>query len=437
MTQWYLRNSEDRIYGPVSLSTLQLWAADGRVAPEDYVSADQEDWRPAPDLRELSMNWFVDGPDDSRYGPVHLLALRDMLREGYVETTGFIENRHTGEKQEIGRALLPMLMKQNANLIDQSARFQAQLRDLETRSGEEEIAKLVEENARLQARIRDIENRSQDHNDLLDQLTRLQAQNRELELLAKEQEHELQRADPGYQAHNNPLMQEWKQVAQSKDTYEKEARKWKQLFDEERASQEQVEKALNEQIRDLRSRLMEAETARERMAFQINQMERRMESARTAKSEEGSETTPGELWDAYNNLSTNYDSLLQQLKEKSEELRELVATREENERLADSRMKQMDDLLQRERKEADKARRRLEELEEAHLQLVRSYREMNDRFIRMRQHATEHAPPVATPSRKPSTPPEHPPEPPRGEEKDVESNVDDTEADWTPKVRLT
>ena len=307
------------------------------MAPDDHVSIDRETWKEAPGIRELSMNWMVNTTDGDLYGPIHLLALRDMLREGFADVNSVVVHRSTGEKQEVSKALLPMLLKQNDNLIDQ--------------------------------------------------VSRLHAQVRELERLTNEQQHQLMRQGPEYQSESDPLMREWKQAAQGKDAYEKEARKWKKLYEEERHSHQRIEDELNARIEELRENLRESESSREQEAFNRKQMERRVEKmvSENPGNDGGDPAYSSSLAESYQNLSADYDALLKQFSEKSEELNSVIENRDESEKLNSERMKKMDDVLQRERREADKLRRRLAELEQAHMQVVRSYREMNDRFIRMRQ----------------------------------------------------
>ena len=107
----FLKRSDGEVYGPVDLPTLQLWATDGRVAPDDKVSADQKIWVAATDLPELSMDWKVELRDGSIYGPIHLLALRDMIHDGTVSRRAKIKHKQTGEEQVACEALLFELMK--------------------------------------------------------------------------------------------------------------------------------------------------------------------------------------------------------------------------------------------------------------------------------------------------------------------------------------
>ena len=95
----YLKRNDGEVYGPVDLPTLQLWATDGRVAPDDKISADRETWTPASDLAELSMEWKVELRDGSIYGPIHILALRDLIHDGTVSRRAKIKHKQSGEEQ--------------------------------------------------------------------------------------------------------------------------------------------------------------------------------------------------------------------------------------------------------------------------------------------------------------------------------------------------
>lgn len=129
---WYLKKNSGDVYGPVDLPTLQLWATDGRVAADDQVSEDRQAWQPAPNLSDLAMDWNVQLQDGSFYGPVHVLALRDLLADASVTRTAGLTHKISGEKSTVSEALLPVLMEQNSRMqamidslnarLDQAAR---------------------------------------------------------------------------------------------------------------------------------------------------------------------------------------------------------------------------------------------------------------------------------------------------------------------------
>lgn len=128
---WYLKKDSGDIYGPVGLATLQLWATDGRVAPSDHVSEDQENWIAASDLADLGMDWVVELRDGSEYGPIHLLSLRDFLQDGSVSPKAKVLNRKTGEHASLCEALIPTLLAANAKADSVIEALTVRLRDSE------------------------------------------------------------------------------------------------------------------------------------------------------------------------------------------------------------------------------------------------------------------------------------------------------------------
>ncbi len=59
------------------------------------------------------------------------------------------------------------------------------------------------------------------------------------------------------------------------------------------------------------------------------------------------------------------------------------------EKKTEERLRAMDELVRREQTEADQARRASAQTESAYLELLRSYRDLNDRYIRLRQTLDE------------------------------------------------
>jgi hypothetical protein len=144
----YLKRNDGAVYGPVDLPTLQLWATDGRVAPDDQVSVDQKEWKQASDLPELSMEWKVELREGSIYGPIHILALRDLIHEGTVSRRAKIKHKKTGEELVACEALLFELMKVEstaplaisgltAQLAEAEKKIETLQRDLHKASGVE------------------------------------------------------------------------------------------------------------------------------------------------------------------------------------------------------------------------------------------------------------------------------------------------------------
>lgn len=183
-----------------------------------------------------------------------------------------------------------------------------------------------------------------------------------------------------------PAPPPWKDMAESKDTFEREARKWKQMYEDEHAGGLERERLLNQRIEETRHSELAARTRLEHVGRRLAQLQQSYELLQKAVDEAGAGAPASQLAElstAYRELSQRYESLVGQLTAKSREIQTLLESRELAERHAEERVRQMQDIVQRAREEADAARRRVAELEEAHLDLVRSYRELNDRFIRL------------------------------------------------------
>ncbi len=94
-TSWYLKKSDGAVYGPVRLSDLKHWVKDSRVAPDDLLSPDQQEWMPAPELAALEMNYLVRYRNGVDYGPVHLRALCELIIDGDVPLDEPVQDKTT------------------------------------------------------------------------------------------------------------------------------------------------------------------------------------------------------------------------------------------------------------------------------------------------------------------------------------------------------
>jgi hypothetical protein len=98
-----VRSQDGNTYGPIDLDTLQAWATDGRLEPEDKVQDRNHEERPASDWEILKMEWVVRLPSGKPYGPTTAGAIRAMLTEGELSEDAAIRNVRTGETGVLGR----------------------------------------------------------------------------------------------------------------------------------------------------------------------------------------------------------------------------------------------------------------------------------------------------------------------------------------------
>ena len=107
--QWFLRKREDgSIFGPLTFSQLETWAASAQIGPHDVVSTDQINWMKAPMLPALGMDWIVELTSERLYGPTTLGAIRDFLHLGEITPDNFVINACDATRQQI-RDIAPLL----------------------------------------------------------------------------------------------------------------------------------------------------------------------------------------------------------------------------------------------------------------------------------------------------------------------------------------
>ena len=312
---WYLRKSDDTVYGPVDGPMLRQWAIQGRIAPEDQVSRDRQTWSPAHVQPDLEMDWLIEMDDGTFYGPIHLTALRELAAEGSLTPQTRLTHKTTGKSCSLSEILTAP-----------------------ERPAAPPAPAAVEASPA-----------------------------------------------PGTPI---PARAEWKEIAQSKDFFEREANKWRKMYEDEHAGFLRRETALNQRVDEMRKNELASRLAIEQMQRKMtriesayNQMKQTVESGST----DDKTTQLVALMESFQELSQQYDALMQQLTAKSQEIQSLLQSRAETEKSAEEQVKRMEQIVQRERAEADGARRRVAEMEENHLNLGKAYRDLNERFIRMRE----------------------------------------------------
>ncbi len=246
MSSWYLRKADGGVYGPAGLGELMSWAADGRIAPEDDLSVDQQDWRPAPSVHELEMHYEVLLQDGSRYGPIHVMALRELMTDGSISSASQIFHAVSKKTKSAGEWLIEALVKQ-----------------------------VEETSARLA------------------------------------------KAKP------EATLPEFDGAAKTESGY-KEVLRWKHLYETEKKHRTDLESKYEQQHGELVQQLHALQKDKERLTRKIADLQEQVE-----QSEFGTSIPVGDadIHDAYRKLSRNYDSLLEQLKGKTEELNELREAR--------------------------------------------------------------------------------------------------------------
>jgi len=89
---WYLKISDDMVYGPITMNNLRKWSEEGRVAAGNMVSHDNVNWIEAESFGELKMEWVVKLKNGERYGPFNILAAPVLISRGILESKAILNN---------------------------------------------------------------------------------------------------------------------------------------------------------------------------------------------------------------------------------------------------------------------------------------------------------------------------------------------------------
>jgi hypothetical protein len=92
--EWFLRKSPGgEVFGPIALEDLKSWVAESKISPMDNVSSDgQQSWIRTPMVPELQMDWLIDMPDNTLYGPTSVSTIQEFLARGEIDENVIVIN---------------------------------------------------------------------------------------------------------------------------------------------------------------------------------------------------------------------------------------------------------------------------------------------------------------------------------------------------------
>jgi hypothetical protein len=387
---WYLKKSSGDVFGPVTTAALRQWAAGGRIAPDDQLSNDQETWLPAVEQPDLGLDWMVELAPDKLYGPFHLLALGDLIREGSVPATAPIIHRGTGERHVLHDALMLVVLEQNTRLAATAQELRLQLENTQAELDSLKTAPVFVPVAPTPASLEPAQPVAVASAEPAAPVTPPPPAAPTPEATPPAPAPV---AAPAMASEEPPPQKsaEWKDMAGKRDHFEKESHRWKRLYADLQTAAQKREGELNERVEHLRREELAARTQLEQAQISLTKLQRTVKQISDATvfptAGESAAAQRAALLDAYNELSRRCDSLVDQINSKSAELEERLQNQQRIKEEADQRVLTAEANLRKEREEADRARKRALLLEEDHLQLLRSFRDLNDRYIRLRQGA--------------------------------------------------
>ena len=336
MTQWYLRKSDGHVYGPVELADLKLWAADGRVEPGDDISEDRARWFPPGQLPDLELEYVLLLEQGNTYGPLHRATLQTLWVEEEVDPAMRVQHVRSQTTKTLAEWVLPLLLEQYQQAETQLRALQAEVDRLQAAPTTPPTPP-EETAAAIDA--------GQQQAEWEARLTAEQEASRAAETRCAQLEEQLQ-------------------------TLTKKEGSWAQ----EREA--------------LQTQLDAAEAAREAL-------QARLDEQPAADLEAAGDEA---LRQAHQQLLENYDLVAAQLERKTHELDALKGNAPGGQGHLTSQLGNLQQRLKETNEVLEKEREERELFERKHLQLSKSYRELNARYIQLRQGQSEPArtpPPVA------------------------------------------
>lgn len=180
------------------------------------------------------------------------------------------------------------------------------------------------------------------------------------------------------------MMQEsivWKEMARERDEFARQVAHWRTLYEEAQETLRRVRQELETRIRELESGELMARTELEHARRDVDSLRKQVDAL--SKPGQGDEVTQA-LINGYHTLSRNFAHLSAQIESKDRDIREGREMADTLRRTYEERVRSLEAQLAMERELAMNAQRRFAGLEGSYQEMVKSLREMNDRYISMR-----------------------------------------------------
>lgn len=98
---WYVKNADGKVFGPVDEAKLLAWVKEGRVDPFAGVSNDLKTWRLASLVPSLEMDWIVENEPGRFYGPTHRAVVDDLVKsKALADTCRIYRDDHGGAAEK-------------------------------------------------------------------------------------------------------------------------------------------------------------------------------------------------------------------------------------------------------------------------------------------------------------------------------------------------
>ncbi len=136
MENWYVKNTEGKVFGPISLDALKSWVRDGRVEPLAGISADLKNWMLAPMKAELEMNWIVENNPGQFYGPTHQAVVEDLKKSGTLSPAARFYKDDRGKVNDRIRMLEQSVAEKDSALFSKDSALAEAQKMLSVKDGQ-------------------------------------------------------------------------------------------------------------------------------------------------------------------------------------------------------------------------------------------------------------------------------------------------------------
>ena len=160
---WYVKNADGKVFGPVDDAKLLAWVRDGRVEPFAGISNDLKQWKLASLEPALEMDWIVENEPGRFYGPTHRAVIDDLIKSKAIsESCRIYRDDHGGAAEREAASARAEAEKAMEEIRAEAEKAMAELKNDAERSlaaKDEEIAALKETVAASNARAEKSESR--------------------------------------------------------------------------------------------------------------------------------------------------------------------------------------------------------------------------------------------------------------------------------------
>ncbi len=136
MDKWYVKNTDGKVFGPITLEALKSWVRDGRVEPLAGISTDLKSWMIAPMKADLEMNWIVENNPGQFYGPTHQSVVEDLKKSGTLSSAARFYKDDRGKGNDRVRALEQAVAERDSALHARDAALAEAQKTLAAKEGQ-------------------------------------------------------------------------------------------------------------------------------------------------------------------------------------------------------------------------------------------------------------------------------------------------------------